>query len=85
MPSTSTGVYPRIGNQSPRTQQRFAGIYTVDTIEYREYLQAELITPLEPGQNYCASMYVSLADEVEYASNNLGFAFYDEGISKNPE
>jgi len=80
MPSTFTGVHPRIGNQSPRTQKRFAGIYTVDKIEYREYLQAELITPLEPGQNYCASMYVSLADEVEYASNNLGFAFYDDLI-----
>jgi hypothetical protein len=80
MPSNITGVHPRIGNQSPRTLQRFAGLYTVDKIEYREYLQAELITPLEPGEYYCASMYVSLADEVEYASNNLGFAFYEDYI-----
>lgn len=80
MPSTTPGVGPRIGSQAPRTGQRFAGIYTYIDWGYREYMQVELFTPLVPGEYYCASMYVSLADEVQMASNNLGFYLYEDFI-----
>lgn len=72
MPGKSGGPYKRIGSQMPRTNSRFAGIYVHSPDGYREYLHTELITPLLPGKSYCAAMYVSLADRVQMATNNLG-------------
>jgi gliding motility-associated-like protein len=71
---------PNIGTQLPRTGERCAGIYTggaIDEVEYtwREYLQTELITPLEIGQFYKVTFYISLAEESAFATNNIGIAF----------
>jgi hypothetical protein len=72
-----------VGSEMPRSGNRFAGIYTYgltlakDT-SYREYLQTKLIEPLIPGQNYCGKMYVSRAEHLKYASNNLGMHFSDQ-------
>ena len=41
----------------------------------REYIQVELDTSLVAGQEYCVSFYVSLADKMRYACNNLGIYF----------
>lgn len=79
---------PHIGSQSPRTGNRFGGIFTFsrkrtdyvnprDTF-YREYLQAALSEQLIPGKSYCAGMYVSLAEQPRYAANNMGMYFSDD-------
>lgn len=79
---------PHIGSQSPRTGNRFGGIFTFsrkplgyenprDTL-YREYLQAWLSEPLVPGKSYCAGMYVSPAEQPRYAANNMGMYFSDD-------
>lgn len=75
MPGIPSSVYVRIGSQMPRSQSRFAGIYTYSANNYREYLHTELSSPLEVGHSYCAEMYVSLADRVHKAANNLGMHF----------
>lgn len=92
---------PPIGSQVPRNGKRFAGIFTYnkarccpnDTSQYREYLMATLFQPLEPGKIYCGEMYVSVAEQPKYATNNLGMFFsYDRinfhvvaPIKRNPQ
>lgn len=79
---------PHIGSQSPRTGNRFGGIFTFsrkrtdyvdprDTL-YREYLQAALSEPLIPGKSYCAGMYVSPAEQPRYVANNIGMYFSED-------
>jgi hypothetical protein len=74
-----------VGSQLPRTGNRFAGVITyngaTDYPNYREYIQVGLKEPLVPGEYYCAEMYVSLAEYLKFASNNLGMYFSDNIIS----
>ncbi|MDF9800070.1 hypothetical protein OKW21_005333 [Catalinimonas alkaloidigena] len=69
-----------LGTQSPRSGDLMAGIFTYNDISYREYLQVKLDQPIEQGQRYIAGMYVSLADSVQLASNNLGMFFSQTAI-----
>lgn len=75
-----------LGNQTARTGNGYAGIivYEAFTITgcqplfgsgWREYLQGTLSAPLVAGQTYCVTFYVSLADGVKFASNNIGVYF----------
>ena len=66
------------GWQSPHSGNIFAGFYTeVDGMIYREYLQAQLTQPMVPGETYRVSMYISLGDNSQYATNNMGIGFSD--------
>jgi hypothetical protein len=83
--STTTNSFsPAIGHQYPRSGNRFVGMISMalsrPEIRYREYLQAKLTEPLAIGETYCAEMYVSLAEQPKYASNNLGLLFTNEKI-----
>ena len=69
-----------LGRQLPRTGIRFAGIISQNDYVWREYIEIALSSPLVPGQYYVASMYVSCAEEPNYASNNLGFYFSDSKV-----
>lgn len=75
-----------LGYQYSHTGTRHAGIITyapglaagcnaVGVDNYREYIQGHLTTPLSAGQTYCVSMYVSLGDQVVWATNNIGVRF----------
>jgi len=68
------------GSQLPHTGKRFAGIFTYGNttgapLEYREYIATDLIQPLAVGSYYRASMYVSCASRMAFATNNLGMFF----------
>jgi hypothetical protein len=80
-------ITPHVGSILPRTGARFAGIFTygLKKVLYREYLQAELSSPLIPGKYYCFEMYVALASQPKYAANNIGASFYDEFIRIRPD
>lgn len=78
-----------LGFQRSRTGTRHAGIITyapglaagctaVGGDNYREYIQGRLTTPLTAGQTYCVSMYVSLGDQVVWATNNIGVRFTNQ-------
>ncbi|MBX2904290.1 MAG: SprB repeat-containing protein, partial [Chitinophagales bacterium] len=74
MPGGGMGA---LGFQYSRTGTRHAGFITYDALgsTYREYIQGRTSAPLVAGQKYCVSMYVSLADLVPYATNNIGVYF----------
>jgi len=65
-----------LGWQYARTGQRYVGIITYSLgSNYREYIQGRTSAPLQAGQQYCVSMFVSKADNVPYATNNMGIYF----------
>jgi hypothetical protein len=65
-----------LGWQNARTGQRYVGIITHDPLSnYREYIQGRTSAPMTAGQQYCVSMFVSKADDVPYATNNMGVYF----------
>jgi hypothetical protein len=75
------------GEQMPFSGNAYAGIvvYTDTTVvskNFREYLQNELISPLESGQCYQFSLYVSLGDNVRYRTSDLQVYFSDTLISE---
>ena len=67
------------GGQIPRTGNVMAGLITYrDSSDWREYLQNELLEPMIPGKLYRVQLYVSLADNSGFSSNNLGIYFSKE-------
>ncbi len=64
------------GSQAANTGVGYAGLYNVEMLcDYREYIRVQLTSPLVIGLSYTASMYASLAEESDYASNNIGMFF----------
>lgn len=62
------------GYQFPFDGDTYVGIvvYATDTrYEYREFIETKLTSALIPGNLYCISMYVSLADISMYASDGI--------------
>ncbi len=83
-----------LGNQTARTGNGYAGIIVYEAFAltgcqtlfgsgWREYLQGTLSTPLVAGQTYCVTFYVSLADGVKFASNNIGVYFSNTLVNVN--
>ncbi|MCB0763794.1 MAG: gliding motility-associated C-terminal domain-containing protein [Flavobacteriales bacterium] len=74
-----------LGFQYARTGTRYAGIITHEVLDqYREYIQGRTVTPLVAGQTYCVSMYVSKADGVPFATNNIGIRFSSTQFLRDP-
>lgn len=71
----------RFGHQLARTGLGYVGICTAydDTINpilnYREYVQTELIDTLNPGVEYTVNYYVSAADSCGRLTNSFGAYF----------
>ncbi|HRE67871.1 MAG TPA: OmpA family protein [Cyclobacteriaceae bacterium] len=58
----------------------YAGIYVFlirHNKDYREYLQAELITPLEADAEYHVEFYFKLSSNSKYAIDRIGFLLSD--------
>ncbi|MEQ1732976.1 MAG: gliding motility-associated C-terminal domain-containing protein [Bacteroidia bacterium] len=83
-----------LGYQYSRSGTRHAGIITyapgiasgctaIGSDNYREYIEGKTTTPLMAGQQYCVSMYVSLADDVVWATNNIGIYFSNTLFQRN--
>ena len=69
------------GFQYANSGQAYAGLFWIpDSNLYREYIGVRLIEPLTSNQVYCFRMYVSLLDQIDYASNNMGFALSQNQI-----
>ncbi len=73
------------GSQSPRSGSCMAGIKIYgkgNTPTYwHEYLQAELMEPLEAGRKYIAECWVLRAARSNEASNNIGILITDVPVS----
>lgn len=73
-----------LGYQYSRTGTRHAGFITHEALdEYREYIEGKTSSPLVAGQTYCVSFYISLANDVAYATNNIGVRFYNTLFQRN--
>lgn len=74
-----------LGYQYSRTGTRHAGIITHEALDnYREYIQGHTSTPLQAGVSYCVSMYVSRANDVIYATDNMGVYFTNTPYLRDP-
>ena len=73
-----------LGYQQSRTGTRHAGFISHEALdEYREYIEGKLSTPMVAGQTYCVSFYISLANDVAYATNNIGVKFSNTLFQRN--
>lgn len=74
-----------LGYQYSRTGTRHAGIITHEALDnYREYIQGQTSAPLQAGVSYCVSMYVSRANDVVYATDNMGIYFTNTPYLRDP-
>ncbi|HIA35458.1 MAG TPA: T9SS type A sorting domain-containing protein [Flavobacteriales bacterium] len=62
------------GNQSPRTGNAMVGLwsFTIPNLDQRQYVQAELTSPMITGNTYVIEFYVSLADSMELSIDKIG-------------
>lgn len=80
------------GKQQPHSGKAYAGICI--TRNYREYLQAQLIKPLEKGRNYKVEVYISRGDAkwlgsmkgfcIIFSSDTFRLQKYGPPMSKPP-
>lgn len=82
--------YLNVPNNIPGSQAAFDGnayigisTYSSNYINFREYIQTQLTSPMIAGQTYLVSFYVSCADENRYSSNNIGAIFTVSSLSGN--
>lgn len=64
-----------MGTQSARTGVAYAGFLNYHPLDSREYITVQLNSPLDSSKEYCAEMYVSLADDYMIASDGFGMYF----------
>jgi outer membrane protein OmpA-like peptidoglycan-associated protein len=66
-----------IGRQEPRGGDGYGGflLYLNSKDEYTEFIQVPLMGTLQAGEAYQVEMYVSLAEDSEYAVDGLGLYF----------
>lgn len=81
-----------LGNQTARTGSGYAGVIVYEGFAligcqtlfgsgWREYLHGTLSQPLVAGQTYCVEFHVSLADNVKFASPNIGVYFSNTPVN----
>lgn len=74
------------GCQNPKTGNAYAGfsVYSTST-EYREYIEAKLISPLIANKKYCVEFYVTLIENAKYATDAIhGLLTVDSIITLSP-
>lgn len=69
----------KLGIQDAHRGNGFCGIYCSKT-DYREYLQTELREPLQAGEMYRVSFFVSLSEYSSGAVATIGALFTDERV-----
>ena len=78
--ATPLSIY---GYQYAHTGVSYAGIYLYVSAFYnnRSYIQDSLTNSLNSGTKYFVTFYVSLADNYQYACNNMGAYFSDSSLN----
>ncbi|MDR0970860.1 MAG: OmpA family protein [Bacteroidales bacterium] len=69
----------KLGNQMPHSGDAMVGIYVSKT-DYREYIQTQLKSPLQKGEEYYLSFYVSLSEYSSGTIATIGGLFTDYRI-----
>ncbi len=73
------------GNQTPNsgTAMLGAGLFSIDGLNQREYVQTQLSEPMVIGHAYEINYYVSLADFTEFQIEEIGIHFSTNQLSGN--
>ena len=73
------------GNQTPfsGTTMLGCGLFSIDGLNQREYVQTQLTAPLTIGQTYELNFQVSLADFTEFYLGEIGIHFSTNQLSGN--
>jgi outer membrane protein OmpA-like peptidoglycan-associated protein len=66
------------GTQIADFGQGYAGFYLYAPNDYREYMQAKLLSPLVEGMKYELTFFVSLAERSDFAINEFGVVFSEK-------
>jgi len=68
--------------QYARTGCAYGGIalYVSDNPNYREYIEATLLTPLIAGKNYCIKFYVNKVGIVQFAIDAIGAYLSNDSV-----
>lgn len=75
-----------LGWQNARTGNAYAGLCAYQLTggdAYREYIQAQLTSPMQAGTRYYVRFYVALADCVSYACDDIGAYFSANQVTAN--
>ncbi len=67
-----------MGNQTARTGVAYSGLilsYDFYNLNYREYLEVQLTTPLSANECYHFEMFVNLSDRVDFSTDDIGIFF----------
>ncbi len=62
------------GFQYPKTGHGYVGVgcYVGPTANFRDYIQAQLLSPLSAGTTYCVSFWLNLADSSRVGIDHVG-------------
>ncbi len=69
------------GTQIADFGEGYAGFYLYAPNDYREYMQAKLLSPLKKGVTYELSFFVSLAERSDFAINEFGVVFSESALN----
>ncbi len=74
-----------LGFQYPRSGAGYCGFgayfKSQESTQYKEYIGSKLIQPLEAGEEYILSFFVSLADSCSYATDQIGCHLSADSLS----
>jgi gliding motility-associated-like protein len=71
-----------LGFQYPHTGDAYCGFEPLEeSFEYFEYIATKLIEPLEADQDYCVSIWLSMADTVCLSTSQIGVYFSNDSIT----
>lgn len=80
--SSATGVPVNAnGYQPAHGDSGYAGIYTYNVGDMREYIEVQLNIPLQQGVCYYFEMYINLGNYYKYSCNSIGAYFSDTLVS----
>lgn len=68
------------GEQPAHFGVGYVGFYMLAPDDYREYVQAQLTRPLQKGESYTVSFYVSLAEKSDFAVGQFGIRFFEKPV-----
>jgi OmpA-OmpF porin, OOP family len=70
-----------MGYQIPHTGTNYAGLWLSVGFNYREYLEGELIVPLQSGKRYCVRFWYSFANNYPMIVDGLGLVFTNDSLT----
>lgn len=71
------------GTQIAENGSAYAGFYLYAPEDYREYIQTELLGPLQKGEEYQLVFYLSRAENADFAIKDIGVLFSDSELTVN--